>query len=157
MIRQLGIDDLDALEDAAREFYAAAPGLGVFRLDHFRAPWAQILANGSGVIFADECADGQIHGVIGGVVHREIYGDRTIAEEFFWFVRQYSRGSGVALYRRFERWARERGADEIQMCHLIESMPAKVARFYQGAGFRAVEVRYAKSLTPPAQAVRNAA
>jgi GNAT superfamily N-acetyltransferase len=146
MIEALTIDRLGDVEDAAREFYAAAPGLGRFRLDRFRALWTQILANDTGVIFADECADGQIHGVIGGVVHPEIYGDRTIAEEFFWFVRPYSRGSGVALYRAFERWARERGADEIQMCHLTESMPAKVARFYSGAGFHAVEVRYAKAL-----------
>ena len=147
MIRTIDTDELEKVEDAAHEFYAASKFLGTFRLDRFIEIWAQLLASGAGVIFADDL-DGEIMGVIGGVIHREIYGEALIAEEFFWFVREGARGAGVALYRRFERWARERGAREIQMVHLFDSMPAKVARFYLRSGFEPVEMRYRKALGP---------
>ncbi|HEY2605567.1 MAG TPA: GNAT family N-acetyltransferase [Paraburkholderia sp.] len=147
--------DLDRVAAAAREFHAASPLLrengGGFRLDHFREIWTQLLDGGGGVIFADFDESGASHGAItgllGGVIHRGIYGDQLIAEEFFWFVRESHRGGGVRLYRRFEQWARERGAASIQMVHLFDSMPEKVARFYLRAGFKPIEMRYAKALT----------
>lgn len=146
MIRQVEISDLDKLEDAAREFYAASRFLGEFSLARFCELWTQLLESGAGVIFADYL-DGEIMGTIGGFVHRELYGEELIAEEFFWFVREGARGTGVALYRRFERWARERGAARIQMVHLFDSMPEKVAKFYLHTGFEPVEMRYQKALT----------
>jgi GNAT superfamily N-acetyltransferase len=148
VIRQINIDELDALEETAREFYAASRALGsAFRIDHFRELWTTLLSNGAGVIFADFQEEGEIVGTIGGIVHREIYGEALIAEEFFWFVRAGSRGAGVRLYREFEQWARTRGATSLQMCHLFDSMPEKVAKFYLRSGFEPVEMRYAKALT----------
>lgn len=150
MIREIAIDELGRVEDAAREFYAASHVLGSFRIDHFRQIWEPLLTSGAGVIFAscdhENKYGAALDGVIGGVIHREIYGDALIAEEFFWFVREAHRGAGVALYRRFEAWARERGAHSIQMAHLFDSMPEKVAKFYLRAGFKPVEMRYAKDL-----------
>ena len=147
MIRTIGIDELGAVEEAAREFYAASRFLGSFRLERFCAIWELLLTSGAGVIFAEDC-DGEIVGVIGGIVHQEIYGEEVIAEEFFWFVREAFRGAGVRLYRRFEDWARERGASEIQMVHLFDSMPDRVAKFYLRSGFEPVEMRYRKALVP---------
>jgi GNAT superfamily N-acetyltransferase len=150
MIRSMQPADLDRVAAAAREFHAASPLLrengGGFRLDHFREIWTQLL-DGGGVIFADFDESGTITGLLGGVIHRGIYGDQLIAEEFFWFVREAQRGAGVRLYRRFEQWARDRGAASIQMVHLFDSMPEKVARFYLRAGFEPIEMRYAKALT----------
>lgn len=146
MIRALTAGELGRVEDAAREFYASSRVLGEFSLERFREIWGELLKTPAAVIFADVRSDG-LAGVIGGLAHREIYSDRMIAEEFFWFVREAQRGSGIALYRAFERWARERGAAEIHMAHLFDSMPDKVAKFYLRAGFEPVEMRYKKSLT----------
>src|SRR5207344_979862 len=113
------------LEDAAREFYSASRFLGEFSLDRFCEIWAHLLSTGAGVIFADERGENgtrELEGVIGGIVHPEIYGHELVAEEFFWFVRAEHRGAGVRLYRRFEDWARERGAARLQMVHLFDSM-----------------------------------
>jgi GNAT superfamily N-acetyltransferase len=157
MIRPITIDELSAVEDAARDFYAASRFLGGFRIERFCETWAALLATGAGVIFAaldgaedgiDPAEDpGAVAGVIGGLLHREIYGEALIAEEFFWFCRPERRGAGVALYRRFEQWARERGAATIQMVHLLDVMPEKVARFYLRSGFEPVEMRYVKALS----------
>ena len=150
MIRQLGIDELDRVEETAHAFYASSRFLKHFSLAKFRDIWTKFLELDAGVIFAaiepgiDE--DGEIVGAIGGLIHPEIYGERIIAEEFFWFIREAHRGGGVALYRRFEQWARERGAVEIQMVHLFDSMPEKVAKFYLHTGFEPVEMRYRKAL-----------
>jgi GNAT superfamily N-acetyltransferase len=146
VIREITIGELARVEDAAREFYAASRMLGArFRIDRFREIWEPLLRAGAGVIFADWRQD-EIAGVIGGIVHREIYGDALVAEEFFWFVREQYRGAGVALYRRFEEWARGRGASSIQMVHLFDSMPEKVAKFYLRSGFEPAEMRYVKQL-----------
>lgn len=144
-IRQLDPADLGRLNEWAREFDAASRWLGRFDPARFRGIWTELLNGGAGVIFAALEGD-QITGAIGGIIHREIYGDRLIAEEFFWFQRAAHRGAGVRLYRAFEQWARERGARSIQMVHLFDVMPEKVARFYLRSGFEPVEMRYSKEL-----------
>lgn len=144
-IRPLAPRELGALEDCAREFYAASRWLGEFNPAHFHALWSELIHAGTGVIFA-ALDHGAVIGAIGGMLHREIYGARLIADEFFWFVRPAHRGAGVALYRRFEDWARAKGAHQIHMVHLFDSMPDKLARFYLRHGFEPVEMRYAKDL-----------
>jgi GNAT superfamily N-acetyltransferase len=145
MIRTVEIADLPRTECAAREFYASSRAFGEFHLARFVDVWRELLASGAGVIFAYEYG-GRIEGAIGGLVHRDLYGEALIAEEFFWFIRAAHRGAGVALYRQFERWARERGASSIQMVHLLDLMPEKVGRFYLRAGFQPIETRYQKRL-----------
>lgn len=139
------------MEEAARAFYRSSRFLHKFNTDRFCEVWKNLMDLGAGAIFAAD-SDGEIVGAIGGLAHREIYGDRIIAEEFFWFVRPEFRGAGVRLYRRFEQWAREQGAREIQMVHLFDSMPEKVAKFYLHSGFEPVEMRYVKALAPAAEA-----
>lgn len=146
MIRELPISELFRLAPAAKEFYAASRFLGVFHLARFEQIWTSLIEGGNGVIFADE-REGEIVGTIGGIVHRDIYGEGTIAEEFFWFVREEFRGSGILLYREFERWAKGKGAAQIQMVHLLDVMPHKVGDFYIRCGYVPVETRYTKELT----------
>jgi GNAT superfamily N-acetyltransferase len=145
VIRDVTIDDLKDFEETAREFYATSQFLGKFSLERFVEMWTYLLTGGDGVIFAEDC-DGEIVGAIGGIVHRDIYSEGLIAEEFFWFVKEAHRGRGLRLYRRFEEWARGRGAGQIQMVHLLDVMPERVSRFYTRSGFHPVETRYAKEL-----------
>lgn len=98
------------------------------------------------MIFLEEGEDGLINGALGGMIHRDIYGEALIAEEFFWFMRPDTRGGGVRVYRAFELWAKARGGVSLQMVHLLDSMPDKVARFYEAVGFKAAEIRYIKTL-----------
>lgn len=145
-IRHAELTDLPRLAAGAAEFYAASEFLTAFDIGRFCEIWTTLLRSGSGVIVIEEGPDGLINGALGGMSHRDIYGEDLIAEEFFWFMRPDTRGGGVRIYRAFERWAKARGAVTLQMVHLLDSMPEKVARFYLAVGFKAAETRYIKKL-----------
>lgn len=145
-IRAATAADLPRLAGLARQFYAASRVLRRFEIECFVAFWTGMLAGGAGVIFLAEAGE-NIAGVIGGLVYPEPYSGELLAQEFFWYVDEQQRGQGVRLYLRFERWARERGCAEIRMAHLVDSMPEKVARFYERAGYTKVETLYSKRLT----------
>lgn len=145
-IRQAELADLPKLAAGAAEFYAASEFLTSFDIGRFCELWASLLRGPNGVIFIEEGDDGLINGALGGMIHRDIYGEALIAEEFFWFMRPDTRGGGVRVYRAFEAWAKARGAVSMQMVHLLDSMPEKVARFYHAVGFKAAETRYIKTL-----------
>lgn len=145
MIRQISKAELPGLSSCAQEFYRSSRFLDSFSIDRFREIWEPLLDNGAGVIFIDD-RDGEIAGTMGGIIHREIYGEERVAEEMFWFVRQAFRRTGILLYRQFERWAIANSAARIQMVHLLDSMPEKVGRFYLREGFEPVETRYSREL-----------
>lgn len=146
-IRRATEYDLAALHGLGAEFHAVSPWLGRFDVDDFATLWKGFFSVDFGVIFIAE-RDGEIVGSIGGVIHPRPYDLKgpLIAEEFFWFVKADARGCGISLYRKFEEWAKRRGAVELQMCHLIESMPDKLERFYKHEGYSLIEKRYAKTL-----------
>jgi GNAT superfamily N-acetyltransferase len=145
MIRRASIADLARLEPVAAEFYKASKFLKTFSIDKFSAIWRQFIEADFGVIFIAE-QNGEIQGTIGGVIHPDIYGEHLVAEEFFWYVKESERGCGIQLYMEFEDWAKRRGASEIQMVHLMDSMPEKLTKFYRSRGYEAVETRYSMSL-----------
>lgn len=145
MIREIGISELGKLQGCAKAFYDSSRFLEDFNPCRFTDIWTQLLNSGAGVIFAYEI-DSCFVGAIGGIVHQDIYGQSIIAEEFFWFIEEQYRGAGLRLYKRFEDWARGRGAASIQMVHLLDLMPEKVSKFYLRQGFEPIETRYSKKL-----------
>lgn len=144
-VRASTIEDLPAMESVAAEFYRSTKFLEDFRISRFSEIWTALLGNGNGVIFIEHRGD-EIAGVMGGIVHRDLYGESLIAEEMFWFVKKEMRGAGIALYRYFEQWAIDKGAKTIQMVHLLDLMPDKVRHFYTRQGYYPIETRYSKSL-----------
>lgn len=143
--RHLPLAEIDSLLPLSREFYASSRFLGDFDIEKFRGIWTQLLNSNMGVIFVVEEGSEPV-GVIGGFVHAELYSGKVVAEEMFWFASPTKRGVGVKLYRAFENWARERGAETLQMVHLMDSMPDKLESFYTHMGFEPVEMRYSKRL-----------
>jgi GNAT superfamily N-acetyltransferase len=145
-IRPATVEDLASLEPLAREFYASSEALKRFDTDLFVSTWIRLL-DANGVIFLLEDA-GAIVGALGGVLYGDPYSGDAIATEFFWFVSAAARGGrgGIQLLKEFEAWARDRGALEIRMVHLLDSMPEKLARIYKHFGYRPIEVHYGKEL-----------
>lgn len=153
-VRRATLEDLPKMQDWATEFYASSKHLNGFQLERFIQFWTAMLNSGAGVIFVvtESNAQGEvIVGAICGMAHADIYSGDMIASEFAWRVRERSRGAGVRLYYAFENWAREQGCKTIQMVHLSEVMPEKVAKFYLRLGYEAIETRYSKSLKQAAQ------
>jgi GNAT superfamily N-acetyltransferase len=144
-LRNATIEDLPQLSECAREFYASSRVLKTFDIDRFCETWTRFLYSEMGVIFL--LVEGEeILGTIGGVAYMEPYSQEMIAQEFWWYVLKESRGAGVRLYRAFEEWATERGCSRLRMGHLVDSMPEKVAHFYERIGLQREEVVYSKSL-----------
>ena len=146
-IRPATVEDLHRLEPLAREFYASSEVLKRFNTDLFVSTWIRLLDQ-NGVIFLLE--DGSsIVGALGGVLYGDPYSGDAIATEFFWFVSAKARGGrgGLQLLQAFERWARDRGALEVRMVHLMDSMPGKLERVYKHFGFKPIEVHYSKDLS----------
>lgn len=145
MIRQATVEDLPGMEAGAREFYASSKYLGKFDPVRFVSVWTNLISSQAGVIFLLIEAD-ELEGAIGGVVYPDLYSGEIIATEFFWFVRQEHRGGGLRLYKEFEEWAKWKGASQIRMVHLQDSMPDKLERLYRHWGYQPIETHYAKEL-----------
>lgn len=145
-IRPAKPEDLATMEPCAQAFYQTSRFLDGFTIGHFCETWGPLLAGGRAVIFLLEGPAGEILGALGGVAYPDLYSDREIATEMFWFVREGARGKGMDLYRAFERWARERGCGQIRMVHLMDSMPERLAKVYRHRGFTPVEIHYVKEL-----------
>jgi hypothetical protein len=80
-LRLATVEDLPTMRGCAQKFYASSKFLKEFDIDRFTLVWTNLFQLGIGVIFLAE-SNGQIDGAIGGIVHRDIYGDALIAEEF---------------------------------------------------------------------------
>lgn len=136
------------MEQCAREFYSQSEFLRNLDWKHFTENWTMLL-NGPGIILLLFDLQGEIQGFLGGVKYPDINNNELVAYEQFWFVSQDFRGEGWRLYRPFERWARNSGCKQIQMVHLADSMPDRLAQFYENIGFKRTEIRYSKELTCP--------
>ncbi len=146
-IREVAIAELGALAAGAAEFYRESEVLRVFHAHLFVGLWTGLIASSSGVIFA--LFDGaRVAGAIAGVAHPEPYSGELIAQEFFWFVSKEYRGTvaSVRLYKLLEAWCRQKACAELRMVHLMDSMPEKLAAFYERMGYSKVETLYAKRL-----------
>lgn len=148
MIRELTVEDLSNPEIArrAREFYVEAKFPGVFNEEVFTSNWTYFIENNVGALFA-LVKDGQIVGAIGGVIFPDTTSGDLRASEMFWFVGKEHRGGGIALMDAFESWAKERGARQITMAFLQDSMPDVVKGIYERRGYRLFEAHYLKEVT----------
>lgn len=144
-LRQATIGDLPRLSQCGEEFSASSRVLSNFDMKRFRETWTALLSGDSAVIFL-LCEGDEILGTIGGMAHRDLISDEMIAQEFFWYVLKGSRGAGIRLFRAFESWAKERGCNRLRMGYLVDSMPEKVAGFYERMGLDREEVIYSKGL-----------
>lgn len=146
IVRAATIDDLPMLEPSIREFYTQSQFLKRLDWPHFVNVWRILFRQQLGVIFLLCDAKGQVAGGLGGVSTPDIGNGELVATECFWFVRDGMRGEGLKLYKAFEEWALQRACRQIQMVHLSDSMPERLAKLYQRLGFRRAEVRFCKDL-----------
>lgn len=146
MIRLATVQDLPEVANLAEEFRRRSPlAITEFVPEMFCALWGEVFDKGIGVILVS-VKDSAIVGAIAGTAHREPYNARVVLQEWFWIVEDGSRGDGIKLYRAFERWGKEQKCDEIRMAYMLDSMPEKLKRFYEHAGFKPREVSYFKEL-----------
>lgn len=109
----------------------------------------QLLESPTGIVFVSEDHLG-VNGMIGLVLFpHHLTGEKT-AGEIAWWVEPEARGAGVALLKRAERWAAERGAVQVQM----QAPNLRVGKLYERRGYRMAETAYYRPVTPALTALR---
>lgn len=142
---------IDEVADAIRELgplFKDSSGIpGAFRADSFLMSWSMILDQGMGALFK-LTIDEKIVGLLGAIIVLDIFDGRTLASEAFWFVHPDHRGSmgPIRLFKKFEEWAKEIGAERITTAHLDTAMSGKLEQFYENSGYHRVETLYRKEL-----------
>lgn len=152
-IRPLRVDELSKLKVFGEAFFAEKQLPGHFNLEHLVKNWKAWLTNGAikAVIFG-WFKDGELVGVLAGMIFPDLYTGEDVAIEHFWYVlEEHRQGTGgVKLLKTFKNWAHKHGAKRLRMIHLImpDEDPAtvKLAAFYAKLGFRPIEVNYDLSL-----------
>lgn len=150
MIKQLqpeGLADV-ALLDMGEMFFQESRLPGKFNRVVFVRTWETLMRMGCATIFVARHNEAII-GAIGCIVHPDPNDGAMVANEMFWFMHPHHRSGtdALRLYRSYEAWARKMGAQRITMSATFNDSVAKLRKFYQMLGFRAVDVSYFKELT----------
>ena len=134
MIREAGWEDIPRLMSYISEFHLASPWAEeAFSPSATRTELQNLISWPSACVFIHD------HGVIGGHLMPLRFGKSVLAQEIFWWAEK----DGMALFRRFEQWAEEHGADLICMAGLSGS---KIGKLYERRGYERREVFYVRHI-----------
>lgn len=145
--RQFMVVDLSIGERFMHQEPGPYPELTNFDAEYFRGKYAPLLARGDAMCAAsfknEKCV-----GMIIGSAHPSMHYDQLIACEEGWFVDPEYRKTtlGMRLFKIFEKWAHERGCDQILMMHPVGGATNNLSRMYKKMGFKPLEVLYIKDI-----------
>lgn len=93
-----------------------------------------------------ENKDGKVIGLLAGKIISDPMSGAKIFQEVVWYVAKAHRRYGVFLIKEMEGRLRSEGIKVMIMVHMGNSMPEKVARFYEGMGYTHLECHYIKRI-----------
>jgi hypothetical protein len=138
-VRQATLDDVDAVMEWGVRFHAYSIwGKRVPIVeDDWRETVTSLLGSDDAAVFMTD------NGFCGGLIF-PMYFNKSyrIAQELFWF----ASSGGSALREAFEDWAKERGAQAIQMSCIADDREAAVRRLFRKAGYDATETALMKEI-----------
>lgn len=121
---------------------------GKFIPEVFLRNWNLFYERGDGTIIG--LWDGeQLIGGVGGFMYHDLFDDRRVATEIFWFVdpSHRQRTGGFHLLKQYEVWAFTQGAVEVRVLYLVGGVNEdRLPLLYQKLGYHQVEVGWAKPL-----------
>ena len=106
MIREATADDVIRIVDMVEALRLAVGGPVSVNRPHTARTVAGLLASPDGAVWVSDA------GFIAGALTQTIISPAPLAQELGWYATD---GTGLRLLRRFEAWARERGAVLIQL------------------------------------------
>lgn len=144
------IEDRSELLDLGgvlESFYNIMPYKKVFfDISQWSDRWFNLINSGAGKIFGLWDKD-KIIGGIGLILFPALEDGVMTTTETFWFVDKESRGGGMKLFIKAEKWAKENGSKRMNMIHLTNSMPEKLKSLYERKGYKMIETSYQKEIT----------
>lgn len=151
MIRKISIKDKPVLLKYAPLFWQEIKGddlAGKLSLESF--------SNFLELNFKNETLVGwfyeQNNKVEGGILFSivsDIFTNKTILKEIFWFVLPDKRNSWTAykLIKEAEKYAAQNNIDSIFMAHMANPNPVKLSTFYEKIGYNFVQAEYIKKIS----------
>lgn len=132
LIRQAGENDLSRLVVMAERFHALYVKFPAFVPEDF--------VNTCRWLIEEHFLGIADNGMLGGLTYPCPFNESSlIAVEMFWWSEDPK--EGAALYRRFEKWAKAQGADQLVMV-CLNGNPVP----YERLGFEQAEVNFRKKL-----------
>lgn len=145
MVRRAALNDVAAIAEMGSHFLAGS-GYSAHISDnpaHRSATAATLIANPDALVLVADRGDGSLVGMLILVLYAHPLSGQLFAAELVWWVEPDARGkAGLQLLVEGERWARDRGAEAIQMI----APTLDVERIYQRRGYAATERQYQKVL-----------
>lgn len=139
MIRKAAPEDVDLVMEWGAKFHAYSPwGQRVEIVDEdWRQTVTSLLSSDDAAVFVSE------GGFCGGLIFPMYFNHGyRIAQELFW----YAQADGTALREAFEGWARDRGAQALQMSCIADDREPAVRRLFRKAGYAATETSLMKEI-----------
>lgn len=139
-IRNATIDDVDALVELGEMMHAESPRYRALTYDPVKVAGIAlhlIYDPAAQVLVAEQ--DGQLIGMLAGMIVEHFFGDDCYATDYVFFVRPEHRGSSAAprLYRAWEELLKADGrVKEVSLGISTEIHPEHTRRFYARLGFR---------------------
>lgn len=144
-IREATEDDIFDILILAKEFSKEAPSTHTWNKNKTEAFLNSVLVNDTMVMFVLE-VDGEIVGSILGLVIEVYMSHKVQATELAWFITKEYRGkpSSIRLVKAFEKWAIDKGANQIGMGD-IEGI-SNLEHLYTRMGYKKAESIYIKEI-----------
>lgn len=143
LVRQAIDSDLEPVMDLIKEFQAeSVDDFGLYCDENYARK--AILAYRDTAFILE--VNGQIRGVLGGVVTNYPLNQDKVFQEFMWYVSRPYRKYGLILLKRVEQWCQEQGINKIIMAHLGDHIGTKLESLYIKLGYKHLECHYIKNV-----------
>ena len=144
MIRSATLDDVPAIVEMARKFYATTDYANFAPFDE--TAMTHLVAGLVDHVLLVAETDNQLNGMVGLMVSPFVFSpSQLFATEIVWWVEPEARnnGVGIELLRAVEPACKAKGCQSIQMMHLATS-PKQAGLLYQRLGYKHSETSYFK-------------
>lgn len=142
-VRKATHEDIFDLLVLARGFSKEAPELQTWDKDKTEKLLSDLMGSPDAVIFVSEVGT-EIVGFIAGMIQPTLFSHTKIAFDLAWFVDKDHRGGGgaIRLVKKFEDWAKEKGADWVTMADIQGLFDLEP--LYTKLGYSLTEKAYSK-------------
>lgn len=141
MIRAAVLSDIPEIVRMGEAFCRASGHPVPFDPESFAASVVEMLASPAFIVLVTD--GGMLIGFVQGALANR---NHIQASEIVWWVDEDKRGTGagLALFREFERIAREKGAQSFTVTRQVELEAERVDAIYRRMGYRPTDVTYVK-------------
>lgn len=146
MIRRATIDDLPSILRMSEDFHQASPYRNIPFNKEFLAQNVQaILINPLFSLFVAEDHNGNLVGMLAGVITQKLFSPEPAAGELVWWVDPEYRSNGIGpeLHQSFQAWAISKGCSSISMVLLEDENLELIDKMYKNMGYTPTERSYA--------------